>query len=148
MIVTLLAVALITGCKTSNPIDSAGRVSVKSPDGKIEFTLRGNGALVYSVSVDGKPVLTESRLGLTFKDGQTLGANTRLVKAEQTETDTTWENHFGNRSVVPDHYRELRLTLEERGTPARTFGLIVRAYDDGVAFRYDLPEKSGFCFDG
>jgi alpha-glucosidase len=144
LIVTLLAAALIVGCKTSTPIDSTGRVSVKSPDGKIEFTLRGNGALVYSVSVDGKSVLAESRLGLTFKDGKTLGANARLAKAEQIETDTTWKNPFGNRSVVRDHYRELRLTLEERGTPARTFGLIVRAYDDGVAFRYDLPERSGF----
>jgi alpha-glucosidase len=143
LIVTLLAATLIAGCKTSNPINSTGRISVKSPDGKIEFALRGNGALVYSVSVDGKRVLTDSRLGLTFKDGQTLGANTRLVKAEQTETDTTWENHFGNRSVVRDHYRELRLTLEEGGTPARVFGLIVRAYDDGVAFRYDMPTNSG-----
>ena len=142
--ITLLAAALIVGCKTSNPIDSSGRVSVQSPDGKIEFTLSGNGALVYSVSVDGKSILTESGLGLTFKDGQTLGANARLVKAEQTETDATWKNPFGNRSVVRDHYREVRLTLEERGTAARRFGLVVRAYDDGVAFRYDLPEKSGF----
>jgi alpha-glucosidase len=141
---TLLAAALIAGCKTSNPIDSAGRVSVQSPNGKIEFTLSGNGALVYSVSVDGKPVLTESRLGLTFKDGQSLGANARLVKVEQTEKNTTWENHFGNRRVVRDHYREVRLSLEESGTPAHRFGLIVRAYDDGVAFRYDLPERSGF----
>ncbi|HLP76261.1 MAG TPA: glycoside hydrolase family 97 N-terminal domain-containing protein, partial [Candidatus Paceibacterota bacterium] len=119
IIVTLLAAAMIAGCKTSNPIDSAGRVSVKSPDGKIEFAVRGNGALVYSVSVDGKPVLSESRLGLKFKDGQTLGANTRLVKAEQIEKDTTWKNPFGNRSVVSDHFREVRLTLEESGTPAR-----------------------------
>ena len=32
LIVTLLAAALMAGCKTSNPIDSTGRVSVKSPD--------------------------------------------------------------------------------------------------------------------
>lgn len=144
LILPLLAAALLAGCKTSNPVDSTGRVSVKSPDGRIEFAVRGNGALVYSVSVDGKPVLAGSRLGLTFKDGLTLGANVRLLKAEQTETDTTWTNPFGNRRVVRDHHREVRLTLEERGTPARVFGLIVRAYDDGVAFRYDLPERSGF----
>jgi alpha-glucosidase len=144
LLLTVLFVALLAGCKTFAPIDSTGQVSVKSPDGRIEFAIRGNGALVYSVSVDGKPVLTESRLGLTFKDGQSLGANTRLVKAVQIERNTTWKNPFGNRSVVRDHFREVRLTLEEQGTSARTFGLIVRAYDDGVAFRYDLPEKSGF----
>lgn len=144
LIVTLLAAALIAGCKTSNPIDSTGRVSVKSPDGRIEFAIRGNGALVYSVSVDGKPVLTESRLGLTFQDGQTLGADARLVKAERNESNSTWENPFGNRRIVRDHWREVRLTLEEGGAAARRFGLIMRAYDDGVAFRYDLPESSGF----
>jgi alpha-glucosidase len=143
LIMTLLAAALLAGCKTSTSVDSTGRVAVKSPDGRIEFSIRGNGALVYSVSVNGKPVLTESRLGLAFKDGATLGANARMVKAEQTEMDTAWTNHFGNRRVVRDHYRELHLTLEEQGTPAREYGLIVRAYDDGVAFRYDLPTNSG-----
>jgi alpha-glucosidase len=144
LIITLLAAALLAGCTTSNPIDSTGRASVKSPDGKIEFTLRGNGALAYSVSVDGKSVLAESRLGLTFKDGPALGTKARLVKVEQSEKDTTWENRFGNRRVVRDHYREVRLTLEESGPPARAFGLIVRAYNDGIAFRYDLPDRSGF----
>ena len=142
LIATLLAAALLAGCKTSNSIDSTGGVIVKSPDGRIEFSVRGNGALAYSVSVDGKPIVTESRLGLTFKGGLTLGANARLVKVERNESNTTWENPFGNRRVVPDHYREVRLTLEESGTPSRTFGLIVRAYDDGVAFRYELPDGS------
>jgi hypothetical protein len=32
--------------------------------------------------------------------------------------------------------------LAEAGEPARTFAVIVRAYDDGVAFRYDLPKQA------
>jgi alpha-glucosidase len=143
LIVTMLVAALIAGCKTSVPIDSSGPVSVKSPDGKIEFTLRGNGALAYGVSVGGKHVVTDSRLGLTFKDGLALGANARVVKVERKEANTTWENRFGNRRVARDHYREVRLTLEESGTPVHVFGLIVRVYDDGVAFRYHLPKDSG-----
>ena len=139
LIVTLLAAALTAGCKTSNPIDSNGRVSVKSPDGKIEFTLRGNGALVYSVSVDGKSVLTDSRIGLEFQDGTKFGPTAIIAKTKTVRHDETWENHFGKRLKVRDHWKELRLTLQEQN---RTFGLVVRAYDDGVAFRYDLPEAS------
>jgi hypothetical protein len=46
----------------------AGRVSVTSPDGTIEFAVRGNGPFSYGISVDGKAVLADSRLGLNFKD--------------------------------------------------------------------------------
>jgi len=137
LIVTLLAATLIAGCKTSTPIDSTGRVSVQSPDGKIEFTLRGNGAVVYSVAVDGKPVLSESRLGLKFRDGLTLGADARLVKAEQTDSNTTWENPLGKRRVVRDHHRELRASFVEKS--GRSFEIVVRVFNDGLGFRYVLP---------
>jgi len=137
LILTLLAAALVAGCKTSNPIDSTGTVSLKSPDGKIEFTLRANGPLVYSVSVDGKSLLTESRLGLKFRDGLTLGADARLVKVEESESNTTWENPLGKRRVVRDHHRELRASfVEESGRP---FEIVVRIFNDGVGFRYVLP---------
>ena len=39
-----------------------------------------------------------------------------------------------------DHYNELSLTLKEGD---RTFGIVARAYDDGVAFRYVLPKQPG-----
>jgi alpha-glucosidase len=44
---------------------------------------------------------------------------------------------------VPDRLRELRINVSEGSSPARTFALVARAYDDGVAFGYDLPEASG-----
>ncbi len=137
LVFTLLTAALLAGCKTPPSVDSTGRVSVKSPDGTIEFTLRGNGALVYSVSVDGKPVLLESRLGLRFRDGLALGANARLAKVRQTESSTTWENKLGKRRIVRDHHRELRASfVEENGRP---FEIVVRVFNDGLGFRYVLP---------
>ena len=39
-----------------------------------------------------------------------------------------------------DHYNELTLTLKEGD---RTFGVVARAYDDGVAFRMVLPKQPG-----
>src|SRR5512142_1031712 len=94
---SLLALATLLGCTTTDSIHSEaerpkGQVSVKSPDSTIEFVLRESRPLTYSVSVDGRPVLSESRLGLKFKDGQTLGANARLVKVERREANKTWEN--------------------------------------------------------
>jgi len=111
--------------------------SVRSPDGIIELTLRGNGPLTYSVSVDGKPLLADSRLGLRFKDGVMLGANARLTKTERSLSDTTWEDQFGKRLLVRDHHNELRAFFTEQS--GRPFEIVVRAFDDGIGFRYVLP---------
>ena len=99
--------------------------------------------LHYCVEIAGKVVLTNSLLGLEFKDGAKLGPAAVITEAATKKHDDTWENQFGNRRTVQDYYRELRLTLKESGTQNRTFGLIARAYNNGIAFRYDLPKSSG-----
>jgi alpha-glucosidase len=116
---------------------SKGRVSVSSPDGTIEMTIRGNGPLTCSVSVDGKPVLAPSRLGLKFQDGVTLGADARLVKVERDQADATWENPLGKRRTVRDRHNELRAFFVEQS--GRPFEIVVRAFDDGIGYRYVLP---------
>jgi alpha-glucosidase len=128
-----------TGSQAQGRNDVAGgQVSVKSPDSTIELTVHGNGALTYSVSVDGKALLVDSRLGLKFKDGVTLGANVRLAKVERNQSDTTWENRTGKRRTVHDRHNELRVfCVEQSGRP---FEIVVRAFDDGIGFRYELPK--------
>jgi len=121
----------------------AAEQPLAAPDGGLVVTVSDAGGLNYRIEAKGKLVLTNSPLGLEFKDGTRLGPGAVIKQVARNKHRGTWENHFGNRRSVPDDWRELRLTLEEPGNPKRTFGLIVRAYNDGVAFRYDLPEKSG-----
>jgi alpha-glucosidase len=116
---------------------------VASPDGALNVVFSDDQGLYYRVEIGGKLVLTNSLLGLEFKDGAKLGPAAVITKAATKKHEGTWENPFGNRRIVRDDYWELRLTLRESGDKARTFGLIVHAYDGGVAFRYDLPESSG-----
>jgi alpha-glucosidase len=128
---------LIPICSTSG-----GEYSVTAPNGRLKVIVADAGGIHYRVEVGGKTVVTDSPLGLEFEDGTKLGPTAVIRKSATGKHDGKWENHFGNRRFVRDNWRELRLTLEERGTPVRTFGLIVRAYDDGVAFRYDLPAST------
>ncbi len=39
---------------------------------------------------------------------------------------------------------ELTLHLQDRAAPGRRFELVFRAYDDGAAFRYVLPDNAGW----
>jgi len=117
--------------------------SLASPEGGLKVVISDDHGLHYLMKIDGRLVLTNSLLGLEFKDGVKLGPAAVITKVASKKHDDTWENAFGNRRVVRDSYRELRLTLKESGTPKRTFGLLVRAYNDGIAFRYDLPQSSG-----
>ena len=136
--ILLLVLALMTSAQIH-----AAEQKVTAPGGGLVVIVSDVGGLNYRVQANGNMVITNSPLGLEFKDGTRLGPAAVIKKAANDKHRGTWENRFGNRRSVPDDWRELRLTLEEAGNPKHTFGLIVRAYDDGVAFRYDLPEKSG-----
>ena len=114
-----------------------------APGGGLAVIVSDDHGLSFRVEIAGKAVLKDSPLGLEFEGGAKLGPAAAITKAARASHDGKWENRFGNNRFVRDNWRELRLTLEERAAPPRTFGLIVRAYDDGAAFRYDLPETSG-----
>ncbi|MBN2132744.1 MAG: glycoside hydrolase family 97 protein [Sedimentisphaerales bacterium] len=124
-----------TACAQTDVSDE--QASITSPDGTITMTIRGNGPLTYSVSVDNKAVLARSGLGLKFADGVTLGADAKLVRTERRQVDTSWENAFGKRRTVRDRYNELRAFFVEQS--GRPFEIVVRAFDDGIGFRYVLP---------
>lgn len=125
---------------------SAAEQRVTSPDGKLTLVVSDDAGLRYRVELDDKPLLADSVLGLAFADGTTLGPAARITTTRTEGRDATWDNPFGQRRTEPDRFRELRVELREPATstaPARAFALVARAYDDGIAFRYDLPEASG-----
>jgi alpha-glucosidase len=134
---------LITGLTLVAAELSAREQEVVSPDGRLTVIVSDVGGLNYRVKVNGGIVVSNSPLGLEFKDGTRLGPSASMVKTARARHNGTWKNAFGNSRSVPDNWRELRVTLEEPGPQRRIFGLIVRSYDGGVAFRYDLPGTSG-----
>ncbi len=121
----------------------AGQHPLASPDGKIAVILSDEGGLNYQVTLDGQETIARSKLGLEFAGGVALGPQAEIQEAQHSSHNGTWENRFGKRRTVRDHYNELQLIVQEAGLKPRVFGLVARAYDDGVAFRYDLPEASG-----
>jgi len=103
---------------------------VKSPDGRLAINVsKAEGALVYSVTSDGKTLVADSPISVKLADGRTWDGSTKLVKAVKRTVNTT-ANAFGYRkAVVPDNFNELTLTFKE-------YSLVLRAYNDGVAWRF------------
>jgi alpha-glucosidase len=50
---------------------------------------------------------------------------------------------WGKSSAIRNHYNELTLSFRNQSAPNSKLELILRAYDDGIAFRYNLPAQSG-----
>ncbi|MBI2513280.1 MAG: glycoside hydrolase family 97 protein [Opitutae bacterium] len=137
-----LALSLLAACAAFS-LAQATEESFTSPDGRVAVTVSDTEGLHYRVSLDGQPALVESQLGLDFKGGIALGRAAKITAATRTEHDGTWENSFGPRRVVLDRYRELKLELAENSDASRRLNLIVRAYDNGIALRYEIPAQPG-----
>ena len=114
-----------------------------SPDGRIavQLELNGEGRLAYRVLRDGKPLVADSRLGFIFRNSRQLLRGLQLEKQASRSADETWEQPWGERRLVRDHYNELRASFVEKDHDGRRFDVVFRVFDDGVGFRYDVPAQ-------
>ena len=121
---------------------AAPAVVATSPDGRnqIALTLR-DGALHWAAARDGRAVVLPSRLGFAFRGAPALGDSLAVTAEQRAERDTTFAMPLGELARVRDHHREVRVTVTERGGLRRSFTVVARAFDDGVAFRYELPAQ-------
>ncbi len=135
-----LAMSCITAVKANE-----SPLLVRSPEGKVEVSITAKGVPTYAVSVDGQMIVRPSQLGLQLAGGVALGKDVELIKAEPRSVNASWENPFGKRRQVRDECNELCLVFNEKSSAPKTFAIVFRAYDDGVAFRYVLPAQSGMA---
>ena len=124
---------------------AAPAARVASPDGRIVVELDSDpdGRPTYAVQRDGKPLLAPSRLGFLLVDTPKLERAIAGTAPRTRSFDETWEQPWGERRRIRNHYNELRVTLAENAKPRRHLDLVVRVYDDGLGFRYEFPRQDG-----
>ena len=123
----------------------AQSVQVASPDGRNTITLAiRDGGLFYAVERSGKKIITPSRLGFAFRGAAAFRDSLAITGSSRSRLDETFTLPWGEVARVRDQHEELRVDVAERGAPARHLTVVVRAFDDGVAFRYELPAAGGF----
>ncbi len=114
-----------------------------SPDGRITVTLSldGEGRASYAVQKDGKPVIADSRLGFLFTDAPKIDRALTLAGTTRDKVDTTWKQPWGEWATIRDRHNELTVRLRESKNLKREIGVTFRIFDDGVGFRYTLPDQ-------
>ncbi|MGH9340909.1 MAG: glycoside hydrolase family 97 protein [Acidobacteriota bacterium] len=130
-----LAVASLS-CDTSD-----SQLGVASPGGRVEvrFSLTETEMPSYLVRYDGKPILGPSSLSLKLTGDDLLLDGFEVVDVQHRKFDETYELVVGKSRQARNHYNEMAISL--RGRSGSRLDLIFRAYDDGAAFRYSIPEQ-------
>ena len=119
---------------------------LRSPDGEIAFAVDvdGKGTPRYSVTYRGEKVIEDSRLGMRFEEQHAFDSGLRISATREGENDTAWEQPWGERKSIVDRHNELLVGFESRERPTRRFDLRIRVFDDGVGFRYEVPQQPGY----
>ncbi len=115
----------------------AKEMRMESPDGTYHFTLNDeNGELRYSLSWEGKQVVKPSLLGINANG---IGRDNLEIEGVTTsKQDTVWHPVYGERSEIRDCYNAWEVVIRRQNSRDKII-LDIRAYDEGVAFRYRFP---------
>jgi hypothetical protein len=132
---------------------------LKSPDGHLVFkiaqkTSDHKRAFFYQVHYKGKTVIQESLMDLQFDNHLSERAmalkvdtqdkwfdNLKITGTNTNSKDTTWKPVYGENESVRDHYNALAIATEKEGHSFYQMNIEVRAYNEGIGFRFFFPEN-------
>ena len=135
---------------------------LKSPNQKFQmkFSLQSDGTPIYSLNYKDKVVIKPSKLGLELKnDSKSLLNDFTVIDSAKSTFDENWKPVWGEVASIRNHYNELAVTLNQKGTD-RQLVIRFRLFDEGLGFRYEFPlqknltyfiikeEKSQFAMNG
>ena len=91
--------------------------------------------LEWSIKYKGQVILAPSAIGLQLENGEVLGDDPKVTssKMEKVKKEITAINY--KKATIPDEYNQLTIRLKG------DFGVLFRAYNDGVAYRIFTSRK-------
>ena len=126
------------------PILAQKPISLSSPDRQIRFELGIEaGKLTYSLSFQDQNIIDKAGLNLQFQDFK-LDNNLRIGKIQTRNIQENYTLVVGKNRLVQSDGREIQVELFTLSKPFRQIKLLVRAYNDGLAFRYEFPKQKNW----
>ena len=116
----------------------AKKYEVKSPDGRLSFTVECGARSSWALAVDGKTLSEGNRLGMEIQEAKgrkVLGDKAVVQKCVKREVRREIETPLYRQKSVRDDYNELILKCKGG------YQIELRAYDEGVAYRFATSRK-------
>ena len=127
--------------------------------------------MTYSIAYNNKVIIEKSQLGVDIDNRlfesalavprgeyQNWCGDLELKGEERLSVDTTWTPLYGENAQIHNNYNQLTLHYEKgsngQGTVNEGYDkrkyyamdIVVRAYNEGIAFRYHFPETANSLF--
>ncbi|MFV0331165.1 MAG: glycoside hydrolase family 97 protein [Dysgonomonas sp.] len=127
--IILVCILFLTSCGKEN-------IEVVSPGSKLRVVIETKDSLSYKVLFKEKEIIKPSVIGLDV-EGKILGVNPKIRTINSRSVNETIEPLYGKFKSLSDNYNETRIDFEG------DYSLIIRAYNEGVAYRFitNLGEK-------
>src|SRR6188474_437185 len=131
-----LFLSFICSC---NLFCSGQSYTISSPDKNI-FVTCDAGKASYNISYKGQSVLKDSKLGLIRED-EDFSKNLKVINASAPTIvrDSYTMVNAKKRNIS---YVATQRTIETQSVSGKKMNIVFRVSNDGVAFRYEFPEKS------
>jgi alpha-glucosidase len=116
--------------------------SVSSPDGEIKFSLSTDqNGLFYKLSYKGKLLVNNSRLNISLKEGGVFNNNLTTGNAKSERVTEDYNLITGKASKVHSECNRIVVPVTEQAGAKRNLNIEVKVFNDGLAFRYLIPEQ-------
>jgi len=109
--------------------------NITSPDGNIQLKVGAGSKLQWSVTHQSQGIIAPSSISLKLQSGEVLGDNAQITSSKNEKVNNKIAALNYKKDTVEDDYTQL--TLNCNGD----YGVIFRAYNDGVAYRFFTKKK-------
>jgi len=113
-------------------------IKLSSPDGKYVYQLNTEDQAKYSVEYSNNVIIAPSSIGFEIDDLGVIGQKLEIESVNYSSVDTSWNPVYGERNVYPEKYSQAVIHFKNDNSATPKISLKVRAYNEGVAFRYEF----------
>lgn len=114
------------------------KYKISSPDGKLVANITLGQEIEYSISYLDDLILDQSKIAVELTKGKSFGIGSNLKSMKTTSVNQMIASPFYKRKEIQDTYNMMTLDFKEN------FRLIFRAYNEGIAYRFESTGKNTF----